>query len=114
MKRINWIATLILIVFFYIFVSGCATALTSKGSLVRITNQSEEVKNCKYLGQVTSSSSWGGFAATGIGFESAMNELKNKAVEMGANVLLTLVISNTMGGTRMIGDAYYCQNRAGQ
>ena len=79
-----------------------------------MTNQSEGIKNCKYLGQVTSSSSWGGFAATGIGFESAMNELKNKAAEMGANVLLTQVISNTMGGTRMIGDAYYCQNRSGQ
>ena len=81
---------------------------------VSVTNQSEEVKSCKYLGQVTSSSNWGGFAASGIGFDSAMNELKNKAAAMGANVLLTQAISNTIGGTRMIGDAYYCQNRSGQ
>lgn len=114
MNRSNWIAALASIAFLSILVSGCATTLTNKGAYVRVTNQSEEVQNCKYLGQVSASSSWGGFAATGIGFESAMNELKNKAAEMGANVLLTQVISNTMGGTRMIGDAYYCQNRSGQ
>jgi len=114
MNRIKCIAAILFIVFASIFVFSCATTLTNKGAFVRVTNQSEEVKNCKYLGQVTSSSSWGGFAATGIGFESAMNELKNKAAEMGANVLLTQVISNTMGGTRMIGDAYYCQNHLGQ
>jgi len=56
----------------------------------------------------------GGFAATGVGFESAMNALKNKAADMGANALLTQEISNTMGGTRMIGDAYYCKAGLGQ
>ncbi len=111
MKKIKFTAILLFLIFAPIFLSGCATTLSNKGALVRVTNQSEEVKNCKYLGQLTSSSSWGGFAATGVGFESAMNELKNKAAEMGGNVLLTQVISNTMGGTRMIGDAYYCQNR---
>lgn len=95
-----------------IFLSGCATTLSNKAMLVRVTNQREDINNCKYLGQVTSSSSWGGFAATGVAFESAMNQLKNKAAAMGANVLLTQVISNTMGGTRMIGDAYYCHNRS--
>ncbi len=114
MSRIKCIATILSLIFALTFISGCATTLSNKAALVRVTNQSEEVKDCKYLGQITSSSSWGGFAATGIGFESAMNELKNKAAEMGANVLLTQVISNTMGGTRMIGDAYYCQNRSGQ
>ena len=111
MKKIKFTATLLFLIFAVISVSGCATTLSNKGALVRITNQLEEVKNCKYLGQVTSSSSWGGFAATGVAFESAMNELKNKAAEMGANVLLTQVISNTMGGTRMIGDAYFCKNQ---
>lgn len=111
MKEIKSKAFLLFFIFAAIFSSGCATTLSNKGSLVRVTSQAEEVKDCKYLGQVTSSSSWGGFAATGLGFENAMNELKNKAAEMGGNVLLTQVISNTMGGTRMIGDAYYCQNR---
>ena len=103
------IPILLFLVLTIIFSSGCATMLSNKGSLVRVTNHSEDVKNCKFLGQITSSSSWGGFAATGLGLDSAMNELKNKAAEMGANVLLTQLISNTMGGTRMIGDAYYCQ-----
>ncbi len=104
----------IILLFVVIVLSGCATTLSKKGALIRVTNRSEDVKNCEYLGQVSSSSSWGGFAATGVGFKSAMNELKNKAANMGANVLLTQVISNTMGGTRMIGDAYYCHDGAGQ
>jgi Domain of unknown function (DUF4156) len=111
MKKIKLNTSInLFLVFVVIFCSGCATTLSNKGALVRVTNQSEEVQNCKHLGQITSSSSWGGFAATGVGFESAMNELKNKAAAMGANVLLTQLISNTMGGTRMIGDAYYCKN----
>ena len=114
MSRVKCIAVILSLISVSTFVSGCATTLSNKGAFVRVTNQAEEVKNCKYLGQVSASSSWGGFAATGIGFESAMNELKNKAAERGATVLLTQVISNTMGGTRMIGDAYYCQNRSGQ
>lgn len=114
MNRVKCIAAVFSILFLTIFVSGCATTLTNKGAFVRVTNQPEEVKNCRYLGQITSSSSWGGFAATGLGFESAMNELKNKAAEMGADVLLTQVISNTMGGTRMIGDAYRCKNHDDQ
>jgi len=40
-----------------IFSAGCATMLSNKGTLVRVTNQSEDIKNCKFLGQVTSSSS---------------------------------------------------------
>ena len=114
MNRIKCIAVILSLVFASTFLSGCAIALTKKGAYVRVVNHYEEVKNCKHLGQVTSSSSWGGFGATGIAFENAMNELKNKTGHIGGNVLLTQVISNTMGGTRMIGDAYYCQNRPGQ
>jgi len=113
-KNIYFIMIIFYILFTVISLSGCATTLSNKGLLVRVTSQSDEVKGCKYLGQVSSSSSWGGFAATGVGFESAMNELKNKSADLGANVLLTQVISNTMGGTRMIGDAYYCQDGSGQ
>ena len=102
-------STLILVIICLTLISGCATPVTNAGSQIRVTNQNEDVKNCKYLGQVTSSSSWGGFAATGIGFDSAMNELKNKTASMKANVLLTQTISNTVGGTRMIGDAYLCK-----
>ncbi len=98
----------ILFLFFNMYFTGCATMLTTKGALVRVTNYFEDIKNCKHLGQITSSSGWGGFAATGIGFESAINELKNKTAEMGGNVVLIQTISNTMGGTRMIGDAYLC------
>jgi len=108
MKKFFSVSLIFIVV---ITLSGCATSLSTKGASIRITSQPEDVKGCEYLGQLTSSSSWGGFAATGLGFESAMNELKNKAAQMGANTLLTQLISNTMGGTRMIGDAYKCNNK---
>jgi uncharacterized protein YbjQ (UPF0145 family) len=90
------------------FISSCATPLTDLGANVRVTNQYQEVSQCKKLVQITSSSNWGGVAATGVGFESAMNQLKNKAAQMGGNAIKTLAISNTMGGTSMIGDVYKC------
>ncbi len=114
MYKIKCIVAVFSLIFASILVSGCATHLSSKGASVRITSHFEEVKGCKYLGQVVSSSHWGGSLATGVAFDSAMNQLKNKAAAMGANVLLTQSLSNTMGGTRMIGDAYSCQSRSGQ
>jgi hypothetical protein len=70
MKKRNFKAILFLPLFMTMFLWGCATPLSNKGSLVRVTNQKNEVEVCKYLGQVTSSSGWGGYAATGVGFES--------------------------------------------
>lgn len=90
--------------------TGCATRLSPTAKTVRVTSQIEIIEKCIYLGQVNASSIWGGYALTGLGFESAMNELKNKVAEMGGNVLLTQIVSNTLGGTRMIGDAYKCKD----
>lgn len=114
MNKAKHIVDIFFILGIVILVSSCASTLSNKGSFVRVTSQSDEIKNCIHLGQVSSASSWGGFAATGVGFESAMNDLKNKAAAMGADSILTQVISNTMGGTRMIGDAYKCKNNNDQ
>jgi hypothetical protein len=111
MNKSSIILIVVFIFFSVLIFSACATKVSNQGASIRVTNHPEDVKNCNYLGQVTSSSGWGGFAATGVGFESAMNELKNKTAEMGGNTLLTQVVSNTMGGTRMIGDAYKCVNK---
>jgi uncharacterized protein YceK len=89
--------------------AGCATPLTKQGAQVRMTNQYQEVAQCKFLGQIESSSHWGGSAATGVAFDSAMNQLKNKASQMGGDTIKTQMISNTMGGTRMVGDVYSCK-----
>lgn len=111
MRRVKYIVAIFAFVFASIFLFGCATPLTSKGAKVRLTFQAENVKSCKYLGHVTSSSSsWEGFENS---FERATNELKNKAAEMGANVLLIPTLYNRRGEARIIGDvgdAYYCQN----
>lgn len=98
--------------FLLIFIiSGCATTLNKQGLGVRVVKDANLVKDCKFLQSVESSSSWGGFAATGIGYRSAMNELKNVAGEVGGNMLLLSTMANTMGGTNMSGDAYKCPSR---
>ena len=61
------------------------------------------------MGQVVSTSSWGVIGATDEAYNNATNELRNKAGEMGANVVRTIDISNTMGGVRMFGEAFECE-----
>lgn len=84
------------------------TTLSREAVAVRVVRDVQFIKGCKYIQTVDSSSGWGGFAATGVGYNSAMNELKNNAAQVGANTLLIVVLENSMGGTNMSGDAYRC------
>lgn len=113
MNKINSKALLLFFIFAAIFVSGCATTKPKqidKGSLIRVTDQTEEVKDCKYLGQVNS------FYASSAGIMSNykffLDELKNRAAVMGGNVLLTKGLLMTVTQSTLIGDAYYCQNHS--
>lgn len=90
-------------------ISGCTT-VTKQGAIVRVVNNVEAVKDCKYLRQLESSSSWGGLAS-GVAFDNAMNEMKNKTAEMGGNTVYSTAMLSSWGGTRMIGDAYNCPER---
>lgn len=92
-----------------LLLSGCVS-LTAGGGRVRVVNSPQHVEKCKLISQVTSSSSWGGLAS-GVAFDNAMNELKNKAAEMGGNTVYTTTMLSSWGGTRMIGDAYDCAER---
>ena len=47
MSRVKCIAVILSLISVSTFVSGCATTLSNKGAFVRVTNQAEEVKNCK-------------------------------------------------------------------
>ncbi len=86
---------------------GC-TSLNNYGVGVRVVSDASIVSECQYIQEVQSSSGWGGFAATGVGYRNAMNELKNTAGEVGGNVILLSTMANTMGGTNMSGSVYKC------
>lgn len=88
--------------------TGCMTTLSREAVTVRVVRDAQFVKGCKYIQTVDANSSWGGFAATGVGYNSAMNELKNNTAQVGGNTLLIVVLENSMGGTNMTGDAYRC------
>lgn len=89
-----------------LFIGGCAT-LTPQGSTVRVVRDIRIAGDCKYITPVSSSSSWGGLAS-GLAFDNAMNELKNKTAESGGNTVLMSESLSSWGGTRMVGDAYLC------
>lgn len=96
------------VLFFLILLSGCVV-LAPQGSSVRIVKDMEAVRGCKLIGPVESSSNWGGFAATGVAFDNAMNEIRNKTAQAGGNIALINVFSNTMGGSRIMEDAWACE-----
>jgi hypothetical protein len=88
--------------------SSCVT--TSKlGAEVATTNNPARVKDCQFIGDVKSSSHWGGLLATGLAHDNALKTLKNEAGKRGGNIILFSNVSNTLGGTRMSGEAYKCK-----
>lgn len=87
--------------------SGCAAA-TQQASTVALVSERAAIAQCQPLGQIQSQSYWGGFAATGMAYNDAMNGLKNQAASRGGTHLMMVNSSNTMGGTNMIADAYRC------
>ncbi len=96
--------------FFLFFLSGCGTMLSKHGEVVSTTNNYGDVMDCKYLGQVIASSSLAGYGFDNKALTSAMNQLRNKAALLGANLL---VVQNVVDGTvytEMTGDAYLCDN----
>jgi hypothetical protein len=99
--------TTLLLLFFIPFVS--CVSLSSEGEKVSITSNPKIVEGCKFIGQVTSSSSWGVVGAADAAYANATNDLRNKAGQMGANVVRTTTISNTMGGVKLVGEAFECK-----
>lgn len=62
----------------FLFLSGCATALTTEGSKVKLM-KNDPPSNCKEIGSVK-----GLTRGTGD-MEVAKNEMRNEAAEKGAN-----------------------------
>jgi uncharacterized protein YbjQ (UPF0145 family) len=98
----------IVLLIFYIPLVSCVS-LSGQGEKVFVTSNPKRIEGCKFIGQVVSSSSWGVVGATDAAYDNTMNEIRNKAGQMGANVVLTTTISNTMGGIKKVGEAYECE-----
>ncbi len=110
LKKHNKLAIFHCALFFLFFLSGCGTMLSKHGEAVKTTNNYGDVMDCKYLGQVIASSSLPGYGFEKKALISTMNELKNKAAQLGANLL---VVQNVVDGnvyTEMTGDAYLCND----
>ena len=86
--------------------SGCATALTTQGALVHLVD-SQSRHNCRFIASVTGSNSMGG--STAHDAEGAMNEVRNRAAEYGANAVRIIDVTSTAEVTTVIGEALLCQ-----
>jgi hypothetical protein len=76
-----------------LIIAGCAaTELTTEGQRVRITNTEPGV-DCEFLGVVTGSQGsalTGGLTSNENMETGALNDLRNKAAELGGNLILIL------------------------
>lgn len=91
----------------FIALAGCTTTGDGQGQ-VRVVSDTSALAGCQRLQQFTSISLWGGFAMTGAGYQDALASLQRQTISAGGNTLHLVSVSNTMGGTNMIGDAYRC------
>jgi uncharacterized protein YbjQ (UPF0145 family) len=93
-------------IFIVILLSGCATALTEQGAKVRLV-QTQSEHNCSFVATVTGSNSMGN--STAHDAEGAMNQLRNKAANLGANAVRVINVSTTEAVTTTVGEALNCQ-----
>ena len=82
---------------------GCAVELTKDGSSVQIVN---DKSNCEFLGTVTGFHQGGGSIPRNT--EGAMNDLRNKAAQMGANALQIIDVDTIPEGSTTLGEALNC------
>jgi len=107
-NKFAWTAILPWMLFCSVLFGGCGTILTDQGAAVRITNNFGDVMGCRYLGQATASSVLGGYGFKKKGLNSSINELRNNAARMGANMLVIHIVSKNDTYIDMTGDVYQC------
>ncbi|MEH6557642.1 MAG: DUF4156 domain-containing protein [Oceanicoccus sp.] len=89
-----------------VFISGCATTLTESGTKVRLV-QDQSDHDCTFVATVTGSNSMGN--STAHDAEGAMNQLRNKAADLGANAVRVISVSTTEAVTTTVGEALNCK-----
>ena len=99
-------------------VSACSATNAKRGAeLVRVTNK-EPGRECKFLGDVTGSQGnrfTGGFTSDENLETGARNDLKNKAFDLGGNVVYLLIQRDSQTGdsrdrknVTLSGNVYRC------
>lgn len=89
-----------------LYLAACAT-LTPGGQQVRVTTNADVVRGCRFVGNVSSGSGFGG----GAGQERTQIDLQNKTAQMGGNVLYLATSGGGWapnGGAWASGEAYFC------
>ena len=84
---------------------GCTTTLTLEGQTVRIVEDKNKY-NCDFIGTATGFDTLG--ATSGHESENALNELRNKAVKLGANAIKIINLQTTFQGTTATGETLKC------
>lgn len=101
-----------------IMISACSAINLERGAeLVRVTNR-EPGRECKFLGDVTGSQGnrfTGGFTSDANLETGARNDLKNKAFDLGGNVVYLLIQRDSQTGdsrdrknVTLSGNVYRC------
>lgn len=84
--------------------AGCATTTGPGDSIIEV--DTGYATRCKYVGEISGSSSWSGLAAE-HGVENAKKEAMNKAAAMGASHASFHSVMATYG-VKIAGKAYTC------
>jgi len=93
-----------------IALAGCATPLTIAGKGVTVTNKPEEVNGYRFIQSITTI---GHFAVGGVSESrlSATNIAKNKAAELGGNILYVKSMMTTPSLATTLSADVYCTSQ---
>lgn len=92
-----------------LLLTGCVS-LRPEAELIVVTSDATQVQACRSLGEMSSSSGWGGVVA-GPGFENNRRTLQNETAERGGDTLLVREERPSYGTLvpQTFGEAYRCR-----
>lgn len=90
--------------------AGCATALTTEAARITQVDRNDRttVKDCKTMGEVVGTSSYGGLFMQEAGKSYAKNQAMNEAANMGATHVVWTTAEGGFFGGKAYGVAYKC------
>jgi len=92
--------------------SGCVTTRLNDGAAaVRVTSNSDVIKDCTYIGFVEGKDHFnGGMFGQGAAEENAIRRIRNEAQAMGADTIDLSMKSTGFSGSALRGEAYRCRD----
>lgn len=101
--RVNFLCGVLL---FSMLIQACAVGLNEYGKTVRFVDDKERYE-CILLTVVTGSNSLG--YSTAHDAEGAINEVRNKAAQVGGNAVKLIDIDSVSMSTTAVGEALKCE-----